>query len=143
MSASVIPASIMVDMQFENPPALFDRLEVQAESEYLLPFVEREADIGLSVHLLETDLVAVDRQIGFRHRVDGIPLRMQAEFTQQIQLFGFTDGNLPDPGSRFLPFGSGLIAGNLRTGSKRQQRDSGAIAEMFHYFHLHDHYELR
>ena len=82
MSASVILTSIMVDMQFEDPPALFDRLEVQAEPEYLFPFVKRETDIGFAVHFLEADLVAVDRQIGFRHRIDGIPLRMQAKFTQ-------------------------------------------------------------
>ena len=66
MSASVILTSIMVDMQFEDPPALFDRLEVQAEPEYLFPFVKRETDIGFAVHFLEADLVAVDRQIGFR-----------------------------------------------------------------------------
>ena len=133
----------MVDMQFEDPPALFDRFKVQAESEDLLPLVERETDIGLTVHLFETDLVAVDRQIGFRHRIDGIPLRMQVEFTQQIQLFGFTDRDLPNPGSRFLPFGSGLIAGNFHAGGKREQRDSGAITEMFHYVLFHDHYKLR
>lgn len=120
MGSSVILASIMVDMQFKDPPALFDRFEVQAETENLFPLVKRETDIGLAVHLLETDLITVDGQLGFRHRIDSIPLRMQVEFTQQIQLFRFTDRYLPHSGSRFFPFNSGLTIGDLRAGGKRQ-----------------------
>ena len=49
MGTAVILVTIMVHMQAHDTTALLNGFKMESQAEYLLPFFQREADIGFSI----------------------------------------------------------------------------------------------